>query len=512
MAFTAKKLCALFLASACVLGSGCGSIGPAPSDTNAQKTAPAEPVPTQYFKYDLMNKLLDEVAKESIVNPKIDDMIRGAIKNVRETRGPDHVRDTDAQIKAMIDGEGVTKEEHEKIVIDAIIGAMSSVSPHDYYITPDEVREAIIGKSSLKGIGIIYQDEKRIGGLIIEDTADDGPAKAAGIKRGDIITKVENISVAGKFNDAANMILGDIGTPVTLTFIPAGEKEEKTVTLKRSVVTFSAVRHKVIDGDIGYIRLRNFSDRDAFNTINDAIRSMNEAHRSNPLRGYILDLRNNPGGLVYLAARIANGFIDAESGVSVIVENKKYTYDEKVTPGDILNGAPLVVLVNDASASAAEILSGALQDHKRATIIGTQSFGKGSVQSTIYLSRLGEDRDDAVRVTTALYRLPSGTWLQGYGVMPDILVEGVEARLKEHERDKDRMIKNPDAEKAAARKAGSLCRVRDDLGTDIANDDLRLFSGGPDKILLCAVDHLRRSSEYTITRPNTPAKPAAPAP
>ncbi|AGH97082.1 S41 family peptidase [Micavibrio aeruginosavorus] len=505
MTSTAKKLCALFLASSCVLGTGCVSVETTEPVSNAQNTAPAEPVPTRYFKYDLMNRLLDDVARESFANPQIDDMIRGAIDHVREMRGPDFANSSDAQIKAMIDGEGIFKDEHEKIIVDAITGALSRVSPHDYYVTPEEVRESIIGKSTLKGIGIIYQNDNRIGGLVIEDTADDGPAKAAGIKRGDIITKVENTSVAGKFYEAAEMILGEVGTPVTLSIIPRGETEEKTMTLKRSVVTFSSVRYNVIDNDIGYIRLRNFSDLSSFNTINDAIREMKQAHNGTPLRGFVLDLRNNPGGRVTLAARLANNFIDSETGVSVTVENKKFSYDEKITRGDILNGAPLAVLVNDATASAAEILSGALQDHKRATIVGTQSYGKGSVQSPIYLSRFDKNRDDAIRITTALYRLPSGAFLQGYGIMPDILVDGVEARLKEHERDKDRMIKNPDADKIASRKASQTCRVRDDFNTQVANDDLRLFTGEPDKTLLCAIDHLRRNSQYTITRPNTPA-------
>ena len=310
-------------------------------------------------------------------------------------------------------------------LIDAAIqGMVSNLDPHSSYMDTKMYGDMqITTKGQFGGVGIeVTQDE---GGLIKVISPIDGtPASRAGIKTADRIAGIDGTSIAGlPLNEAIDKMRGPAGSKITLTILREGEKKPFDVTLVRAIVSVDADTYRR-EGDIGYIRLPGFNEQTA-DGLEHAVRDLKKQIGPG-IKGYVLDLRNNPGGLLDQAIQVSDDFLTTGEIVSTRGRHPEDTQRYDAKSGDITDGKPVVVLINGGTASASEIVSGALQDHKRATIIGMTSFGKGSVQTII---PLGDGRG-ALRLTTARYYTPSGHSIQAEGIVPDIQVaQGDEANV-----------------------------------------------------------------------------------
>ncbi|HEX3811033.1 MAG TPA: S41 family peptidase [Rhizomicrobium sp.] len=310
-----------------------------------------------------------------------------------------------------------------ELVSDAIQGMVSSLDPHSAYMDAKAFTDMQIQtQGQFGGVGIEVTMED---GLIkVISPIDDTPAAKAGIKTGDYIAGVDGNSVQGmSLDDAIDKMRGASGTKVTLTILRQGTKKPFDVTLTRAVVQVDSVKfHR--EGDIGYIRLAAFNERTA-SGLENAVRQLKQQIGPN-IKGYVLDMRNNPGGLLEQAIDVSDDFLNDGEVVSTRGRHPEDTQHYDAKGGDITDGKPVVVLINAGTASASEIVAGALQDHHRATIIGMTSFGKGSVQTIIPLGEGG----GALRLTTARYYTPSGHSIQAQGIIPDVAVaQGDETNL-----------------------------------------------------------------------------------
>tara|TARA_B100000787_G_scaffold138928_1_gene107813 strand:+ start:5 stop:850 length:846 start_codon:yes stop_codon:yes gene_type:complete len=247
----------------------------------------------------------------------------------------------------------------------------------------------------------------------------DSPASEAGIKAGDYIVRIDNVQVQGKsLMEAVDLMRGPVGSSIELTVRRRGVKKALIFNITREIIEIQSVKSELLDNNVGYIRLTSFNE----NSSRQVKKKINKLNKNKNLRGYILDLRNNPGGLLSQAIKISDFFL--ENGEIVSTKSRKISENQKwfAKKGDIINGKTLIILINYGSASASEIVAGALKDHKRAIILGENSYGKGSVQSIIPLKNKG-----AIRLTVAKYYLPSGKSISEVGVTPDIeVIEGLE--------------------------------------------------------------------------------------
>jgi len=293
----------------------------------------------------------------------------------------------------------------------AINGLLQSLDPYSAYMSPKTVMEMQEDTSGeFGGLGIEVSMEAGVVRVI--SPIDDTPAAKAGLKAGDYIVKINNTQVQGKtLIEAVDLMKGPVGTSIELTVRRKGEKNALTFNIIREIIEIQSVKSDLLDSNIGYLRLTSFND----NSSDQIKKKVQELKKNNDLKAYILDLRNNPGGLLTQAIEISDYFLDNGEIVSTKSrtpsENKKWFAKD----GDITNGKTLIVLINGGSASASEIVAGALKDHKRAIILGENSYGKGSVQSIIPLRNNG-----AIRLTVAKYYLPSGKSISEVGVVPDI--------------------------------------------------------------------------------------------
>jgi carboxyl-terminal processing protease len=323
----------------------------------------------------------------------------------------------------------VEKPDEKKLVEAAINGMLSSLDPHSSYMDADAYREMQRStKGEFGGLGIEVTEED---GLIkVVSPIDDTPASKAGLMSGDIIAGIDGDSTQSMTLDqAVDKMRGPIGSAVTLKIARgAGPKKElKDYKITRAIIEVQSVRGHVENGDIGYIRITQFTEKTA-SGLRSTMEKLKSEIPADKMKGYILDLRNNPGGLLDQSIEVVNDFIDKGEIVSTRGRNPDDAQRFSARPADdISDGKPLVVLINGGSASASEIVAGALQDHKRATLIGTRSFGKGSVQT---IMPLGDD-NGALRLTTARYYTPSGRSIQAKGITPDeVVLEDVPADLK----------------------------------------------------------------------------------
>jgi carboxyl-terminal processing protease len=310
----------------------------------------------------------------------------------------------------------VTPPEEQKLVESAINGMLSSLDPHSSYLNPDAAKDMRVQtRGEFGGLGIEVTMENELVKVIspIEDT----PAARAGVLSGDLIATIDGQEVRGlTLEEAVEKMRGQVNTPIDLTIIREGATEPIKITIIRETIKVRAVRFRV-ENDVGYIKINSFTEK-TFGDLQAAISLIKTQAPAAGLKGYILDLRLNPGGLLDQAISVSDAFLDKGEIVSTRGRDPEKTerYDSRA--GDLIDGKPLIVLVNGGSASASEIVAGALQDHRRATVLGTQSFGKGSVQSVIPLPENG-----ALKLTTALYYTPSGASIQGKGITPDIKVD-----------------------------------------------------------------------------------------
>lgn len=305
--------------------------------------------------------------------------------------------------------------DEEKLVEAAVNGMLSSLDPHSSYMNPKrfrDMRQQTRGEFGGLGIEVTMAD----GVIKVVTPIDDTPAARAGLLANDLITHLDGERVRGlTLNQAVEKMRGKVNTPLVVTIVRKGRKEPFDVKIVRDIIRVRSVKFSS-EGDIGYVRITTFSEQTQVG-LDKAMKKLGE-EIGDKLKGYIIDLRNNPGGLLDQAISVSDTFLNQGEIVSTRGRNPSESQRFSARKGDLAKGKPIVVLINGGSASASEIVAGALRDHKRATILGTRSFGKGSVQSIIPLNGQG-----AIRLTTARYYTPSGTSIQAKGIVPDVLIE-----------------------------------------------------------------------------------------
>ncbi len=334
-----------------------------------------------------------------------------------------------SEVYARIKKDYVEEVDDKKLITDAISGMLTGLDPHSAYLDEDAFTELRVGTSGeFGGLGIEVGMENNF--IKVIAPIDDTPAKKAGLKAGDLIIRLNDKSVKGmSINDAVKVMRGKPGEPLDLLIVRDGKDKPFKVTIVRAVIKVKSVKQRLLGDGYGYLRIASFQSNTT-NSVKEALAKLKDENKAS-LKGLVLDLRNNPGGVLTGAVGVSDIFLS--KGNIVYTEGRVadalMRYD--ATPDDLIDGAPLVVLINQGSASASEIVSGALQDHKRALIVGEKSFGKGSVQTVLPL-----DEKTAVKLTTARYFTPSGRSIQAKGIEPDIKIESLEFKKSDTEKDK----------------------------------------------------------------------------
>ena len=327
------------------------------------------------------------------------------------------------EVLEKINKEYVDEINQSESMDSAINGLLQSLDPYSSYMSPEIFKEMQTDTSGeFGGLGIEVSMEAGV--IKVISPIDDTPASKAGIKAGDYIVKINDTQVQGKsLSEAVDLMRGLVGSSIELTVRRRGVKKALTFNITREIIEVQSVKSDLLDNNIGYIRLTSFND----NSSQQIKKQIEKLKKNKDLNAFILDLRNNPGGLLSQAIKISDFFL--ENGEIVSTKSRKKSENRKwfARKGDVTNGKTLIVLINYGSASASEIVAGALKDHKRAIILGESSYGKGSVQSIIPLKNKG-----AIRLTVAKYYLPSGKSISEVGVKPDIEVneEGDDFRIK----------------------------------------------------------------------------------
>ena len=322
------------------------------------------------------------------------------------------------EVLEKINKEYVDEVDQSKSMDAAINGLLQSLDPYSAYMTPESF-ESMQTETSGEFGGLGIEVGMEAGVIKVISPIDNTPASKAGLKAGDYIVKINNMQVQGKsLMESVDLMRGPVGSSIEITVRRRGVKKALIFNITREIIEVQSVKSELIDNNIGYIRLTSFNE----NSSEQIKEKVNNLKKNKDLKGYILDLRNNPGGLLSQAIKISDFFL--ENGEIVSTKSRKVSENRKwfAKKGDITNGKTLIILINYGSASASEIVAGALKDHKRAIILGENSYGKGSVQSIIPLRNRG-----AIRLTIAKYYLPSGKSISEVGVTPDIeVVEGSE--------------------------------------------------------------------------------------
>ncbi len=346
----------------------------------------------------------------------------------------------------------VEEVNEEELIEAAINGMLTSLDPHSSYLNPDnfvDMQDDTKGEFGGLGIEVTMED----GFVKVISPIDDTPASEAGVKANDFITHIDGESVLGMtIGEAVDLMRGLVNTDIELTIAREGEEEPIEMTLTRAVIEIKAVKHR-IEGDVGVLRVSKFSEK-TFTNLAASMAKIKDELGANNVSGYVIDLRNNPGGLLTQAVAVSDAFLDQGEIVSTRGRDQQNADRYNAQKGDLADGKPVVVLVNGGSASASEIVAGAIQDHRRGIVVGEKTFGKGSVQTIMPLASKG-----AIRLTTARYYTPSGRSIQALGIEPDIIVEQVE--LKEDEQ-------------KARRNSYSESQMRGSLGNDsLSEEDLK---------------------------------------
>ena len=319
-----------------------------------------------------------------------------------------------SEVLEKINNEYVDEIDQSEVMDSAINGVLQSLDPYSAYMNP-EIFEEMQTETSGEFGGLGIEVTMEAGVVKIITPIDDTPASRAGVKAGDYIVRINGEQVQGKtLMEAVNLMRGPVNTSIEITIRRKGLKKAKIFKIKREIIEIKSVASKLIEKEIGYLRLRAFNE----NSSDQLKKEISKLEKKENLLGYIFDLRNNPGGLLSQAIKISDFFLD--DGEIVSTKGRKNRENRKffAKKGDKINGKPLIVLINNGSASASEIVAGALQDQKRAILLGESTFGKGSVQSIIPLKNKG-----AIRLTISKYYLPSGKSISEIGVSPDIIVE-----------------------------------------------------------------------------------------
>lgn len=379
---------------------------------------------------------------------------------------------TFTDVYARIKADYVEPVDDKTLLTHAIRGMLSGLDPHSTYLDPEEFKELQAGTTgTFGGLGIEVGMED--GFVKVIAPIDDTPAQRAGLQTGDLIIRLDDKPVQGmSLNDAVKLMRGEPGTKIKLTVVRKGLEKPLELTLERAVIRVKSVKSRMLEPGYAYVRITQFQSQTG-EQLRQVLEEL-QKQADGKLKGLVLDLRNNPGGVLQASVSVADAFLD--DGLVVYtdgrVKDAKLRYSAH--PGDLLNGAPMVVLVNGGSASASEIVAGALQDHKRAIIMGSKTFGKGSVQSIQELANGG-----AVKLTTSRYYTPSGRSIQAEGIVPDIVlpqikvdkVEMDDHRLKEA--DLSRHLENGKGPTKPEAKPSEAVNGED--GKPLAQSDFALF-------------------------------------
>jgi len=322
------------------------------------------------------------------------------------------------QILDKVKAEYVEPVDDKTLLQNALRGMLSGLDPHSAYLNKEEYKDMnVVTTGKFGGLGIEVQMQD---GLVkVITPMDDTPAAKAGIKPGDLIVKIDDSPAQGmSLNDAVNKMRGDKDTKVKLVVVRESAQQPLTFDLKRDLIKVTSVRGRILEPGYAYVRISQFQ----IDTGENFVETLNKLKKQNgaPLKGVVLDLRNNPGGLLDAAVKVSDALLEKGPIVSIRGRDPENTREFDATSGDVLDGKPLVVLVNGGSASAAEIVAGALQDQHRGILVGTKTFGKGSVQTIVPLQN-----DDAIKLTTARYYTPSGRSIQAEGIVPDVVLQPV---------------------------------------------------------------------------------------
>lgn len=335
---------------------------------------------------------------------------------VDDTAVPYEGLKTFSEVYGRIRQDYVEPVKDDKLLEDAIRGMLTGLDPHSAYLDKEQYEELKVGTTGqFGGLGIEVGMEN--GFVKVIAPIDDTPAQKAGIKAGDLIIRLDDKPVKGmNLNDAVKIMRGEPGSPIMLTVVREGREQPIKVKIVRDIIKVKSVKNRMLEEGYGYIRISSFQAK----TGENVVEAIDELKKNGKLRGLVLDLRNNPGGVLNAAVSVSDAFLDG--GLVVYtdgrIEDSKMRFS--ASPGDLVEGAPVVVLINAGSASASEIVAGALQDHKRAVIMGEKTFGKGSVQTILPTSNGG-----AVKLTTARYYTPSGRSIQAEGIVPDVPISHV---------------------------------------------------------------------------------------
>ncbi len=382
----------------------------------------------------------------------------------------------------------------KKLIENAMNGMLMALDPHSNYLDESNFEDMKVQtKGEFGGLGIEVTMEN---GLVkVVSPIDDTPAAKAGLKPGDLIIKIGKEDVSGmNLSDAVDKMRGPVGSPIDLTVVRQGKSQPFTVKMQRAVIKVKSVRSRLVGNDVGYIRITSFNEQ-VQDGLEKAIKDLKakavDKDNKSTLKGFILDLRNNPGGLLDQAVFVSDAFLEKGEIVSTRGRHPDQIERVNATKGDLIDGLPLVVLVNEGSASASEIVAGALQDHHRGIVMGQKSFGKGSVQTIISLPGHG-----AMRLTTARYYTPSGRSIQAEGIVPDIQVK--QAKIEEIE-DKMAGLMTKESELRGALKNDTDYKAKDEKESKdapvAANDEAA--KDAEDYQLQRAADLLRGVARYT---------------
>jgi len=375
---------------------------------------------------------------------------------------------TFTEVFAKIKNEYVEIVDDKTLLENAIRGMLSGLDPHSTYLDPDGYKELQVGTTGrFGGLGIEVGMED--GFIKVISPIDDTPAKKAGVHAGDLIVRLDETPVKGlSLSDAVKIMRGKPGSDIILTIVREGQNKPLKITITRDIIRVKSVKRKMLGEDYGYIRITSFQSKTGENLLEEIEKLQDESKGG--LKGLILDLRNNPGGVLSAAVDVSDAFLT--KGLIVYTEGRDAESRLKfsATPADVLNGNPIVVLVNGGSASASEIVAGALQDHNRAIIMGEKTFGKGSVQTILPMNT-----NSALKLTTARYYTPSGRSIQAEGIVPHIKLESLRVqkittefkRLKEA--DLSGHLENGDKKKKKDKEEN------EDVLADLADKDYQLY-------------------------------------
>ena len=366
-----------------------------------------------------MNKIVMAIAGGVLAGTLVTTQVAGPLLAQENSQKANIYQQLDlfGDIFERIRGQYVEEVDAADLIEAAIDGMLSSLDPHSSYLSPEDAADMRVQtRGEFGGLGIEVTQEE--GFVKVVSPIDDTPADKAGIEAGDFITHVDGDSVLGlSLDEAVGMMRGVVGSEIVITVVREGEDEPFDVTIIRDTIKLTAVRTRV-EGESVVLRVTTFNDQTYSNLEAGIEKQIEAAGGIDLVNGFILDLRNNPGGLLGQAIRVSDAFLDKGEIVSTRGRDPENGDRHNATVGDLAQQKPLVVLINGGSASASEIVAGALQDHRRAIVVGTKSFGKGSVQTVMPMRGSG-----AMKLTTARYYTPSGRSIQALGISPDIIVE-----------------------------------------------------------------------------------------